>query len=512
MSQKAFRYLSNFILPIFLYLFIFIAALYRPHDPDLGWYLKYGEYFFKYHHILRDNILSTTMTDYHWVNHSWFTDIVQYAIYKNFGFFGLSIVGAAVITMTFFFLFRAFGLTLWDQILLSPLLLYFESAVNSTSLRAQLFTFLFLSILFYLLNTYKDSLSKKLFFIPLLFLVWANMHGEFILGIALFFIWIFVRILVLLFTSGEERKYVGKHVLFFTSLFVASILVSLINPFGIGVYVEALKHGGSQAQKYILEWIPFPDRSNLWWNHIAAGCIAAFGATLLFFGGLEKHESSTSKKTQAQQHFYLNEFQEKLPIIVIAIALFALTFFLRRYAWPMYYFLLILFQPVSEFFNPKELKKGVVIFLTIILILSFVAIYFIKKPFKQYYTMSWDVYCHEYMDCSKGAADFLLKQHYKGKLLTLYNWGGWLIWNYPQIKPTVDGRMTLWQDEKGYSAFIEYYKLEQNLTDIEKTDYDVVFFSTQKPLYNRLLELSDQGKWNLVYRDQSAAVFVKNKK
>ena len=40
----------------------------------------------------------------------------------------------------------------------------------------------------------------------------------------------------------------------------------------------------------------------------------------------------------------------------------------------------------------------------------------------------------------------------------------------------------LWKDEKGYSAFMEYYPLEQNWKDIDKTDYDIVYVTSDKPI------------------------------
>src|SRR3989344_962853 len=94
--------MKNFLLAFFPFLIVFISSLYVPYDSDLGWHLKYGEYFFKTGHILRDNTFSTLMPEFKWVNHSWGTDIISYAFYKPFGLWGLSILGALIITLTFF--------------------------------------------------------------------------------------------------------------------------------------------------------------------------------------------------------------------------------------------------------------------------------------------------------------------------------------------------------------------------------------------------------------------------
>ena len=92
----------------------------------------------------------------------------------------------------------------------------------------------------------------------------------------------------------------------------------------------------------------------------------------------------------------------------------------------------------------------------------------------------------------------------------MYNWGGWIIWNYPEIKPTIDGRMHLWRDKNGYSGFEEFFSLEQNFTDIDKSKYNVVFISPEKQIYNRLLQLVKEGRWKLVYGDDYSGIFVKN--
>jgi hypothetical protein len=105
-------------------------------DLDLGWHLKYGEYFFTYGQVLRENAFSTMMPDYQWVNHSWDTDILTYAIFRTFGFFGLS-VAAVVIALTFFFS-KAARLSLWEETILCPVLLVLLYPLNAVSFRSQL--------------------------------------------------------------------------------------------------------------------------------------------------------------------------------------------------------------------------------------------------------------------------------------------------------------------------------------------------------------------------------------
>src|SRR3990167_1201022 len=152
---------SNFLFNLLTYSTVFLASLFHPSDPDLGWYLKYGEYFFKNHTILRENIFSSQMTDFRWVNHSWGTDLISYFTFSNFGFLGLSILGALVITATFYFFAKSAKLNLFEKALIFPILLYFLSPLNSVSFRGQLLSLLFLGILVCILTKASNSLKDE---------------------------------------------------------------------------------------------------------------------------------------------------------------------------------------------------------------------------------------------------------------------------------------------------------------------------------------------------------------
>jgi hypothetical protein len=95
--------------------------------------------------------------------------------------------------------------------------------------------------------------------------------------------------------------------------------------------------------------------------------------------------------------------------------------------------------------------------------------------------------------------------------LTFYNWGGWLIWNYPEIKPSMDGRMPFWKDEKEYSSFAEYYPLEQDWKSIDESKYDYVYITPAKPLYKQMIKLVKEKKWKIIYQDKYAYIFERIK-
>ncbi|MCL5970813.1 MAG: hypothetical protein M1450_04930 [Patescibacteria group bacterium] len=491
--KRSFLKPLDFFLNFFPYVLVFITSLFMPGDPDLGWHLKYGEYFFKNHQVLRDNTFSTMMANYHWANTSWGTDLITFFFYNILGFWGLAIFSSTVVTLTFFFFSKAAKLSAWEQILIFPLLIYLESPLNVVSFRGQQLSILFIGILFFILSAYKEKIIifkkfsfERIYLVVPLFLIWVNTHGEFILGLGLFFIWIIIDALQKIY-SKEKNSFINKKILI---LLVLSLLATTINPFGIGIHKEVLMHFGSPLLKDVGEYLPFNFSSQLWWNHLIVSTLIVIGVLFLFLD---------------------NKHKKQIPIIGISLLLFALSWWVRRYAWPAYYLSLPLLQPVAMFFKPDR-KRDITIASAALISIYFLVI-FIQNPFQDLKNLSWEKYCRQQnLFCSPKSANFLIEKKLTNNLLALYGWGGWLIWNYPEIKPAIDGRMHLWEDEKGYSAFEYYYSLEQNFKSVDASNYDVVYMPSTKPIFNELLHLVKFGKWKLVYLDNFAGIFVRNKK
>lgn len=472
-------------LAVFPFFVVFVSSLFHPYDPDLGWHLKYGEYFFQNGRILRENIFSIDMEGFRWVNSSWMTDLISYATFANFGFWGLSVLGAIIVTFTFYFFSRTAKLDYFEKALMFPLLLYFVSPLNSVSFKGQLLSLMFTGILVFLFKSYEEKQSKLIFWTIPIFLIWSNIHGQFILGIGIFALLIILH-LVGLFLTKTDRETVVRKSRTLTGVWILGIFAAAINPFGANVYLEAFHHFGNPWQKYILEWLPQEELSLDWWRQMAAGLILFLGALFTILNG---------------------QLAKNLTSLVV-FPFFALSFLVRRYLWTTYFLAIPLMQPMIAFFKPEG-RKWQMISGTFILMAFLTLSFFIDNPIKRVENMSWQIYCRKFQGCSDDAVKFIVQHKLTDNLLTFYNWGGWLIWNHPDVKPSIDGRMHLWQDETGYSAFAYYFPLEQNQADIDGSKYNVVLMTPQKPMYGRLLELVDEGKWRLAYEDDYAGVFVR---
>ncbi len=482
------KYFAKFV-SILPYVFVFIASLYIPTDPDLGWHLRNGEYFFQHGQVLRENTFSTMMPDYKWANGHWGTDVITYFAYSIGGFLGLTLIASVIVTATFYFFEKAARLQLTDKALLFPMLVYLVNPINSVSLRGQQISLLMTGVMVFILSRYKSRSSKILLWIPALFLFWANTHMQFLLGIAIFGVWIGVTILQDFIVEKNQRRQAYKKAAYLIIIFLVSFSSTFINPFGSGVFREAIRHFGNPLLKYVAEYLPISLLSHLWWIQVFVGVLAAMGIIFLYFKG---------------------RLIGQLPIISAAFILFVFSFFARRYIWTAYYLIIPTLLPLTGFLTPSS-KRYKLYFSSAFLVLSLGVIILLKWPFVSYASFTWDKYCiSENTLCSPGSAEYLRAHKLTGNLFSLYGWGGWMIWNYPDIKPTIDGRQTIWEKD-GISAFGQYYDLEQNVLDIDKSIYNIVYMSPNKPIYKRMAGLVKTGKWKKVYEDKYAGIFVRHK-
>src|SRR5258708_5020123 len=372
------------------YLLVFIASLYSPMDPDLGWHLKYGEYFWQHGSLLRDNTFSTMMPNFHWANTSWLTDIISYAAYHLGGFFGLTLLGAVVVTGTFYFLTKAFKVTLWQQTLVFPLVLYLEQPINAVSFRGQQLALFFLAVLFYLISLYKKNPRLLWLSVPL-FLVWGAIDGEFLLGFALFGLWVilylFKQVWEKTFKQGYKTTKAKNNISFYSkkalralvedkkeiillvSLLIGSFAATFTNPFGYGIHLDALSHIGSPLLKDINEYLPFAYLSQEWWNEMIVGIILIFGLFILCFRG---------------------KFLELFPTLGGGLLLFILSLQIRRYAWPSYYLVFPLFAMMATFLKPD--KKKVTQIASVVLLALMLAVAIWRHYPSKYISFSWDEY------------------------------------------------------------------------------------------------------------------------
>lgn len=180
-------------------LIIIFAALKTPYDPDMGWHFQNGQYLLEHNlKVPKTDIYTYTMPDYPLIMHEWITDILMYITYKFLGFWGLGLIFAGITTVAFYIVAKSVKAKPEYQIIAS--LIGVLASFSMVGIRPQVITLLFLGILLYILHRFMENPQSKIIYgLPLLFLGWVNLHGGFVIGLFVLFLFLTAELLKIIF-------------------------------------------------------------------------------------------------------------------------------------------------------------------------------------------------------------------------------------------------------------------------------------------------------------------------
>jgi hypothetical protein len=219
--------------------FVTIAALacLSPAQSDTFWALRAGEDFWRTGRVPLVDTYSHTAFGRPWPNHEWLWQALAYALYRMGGFPLLTAVAAAVVTGAYVLVYRTMSGP-WP-IRLALLSAGVVLGAIGWSLRPQLVSLLFLAVLIWLL------VRERLWFIPPLFCLWANLHGGVVLGGL-------VMVVATISSLVFERRLFPR-LAFSTAL---AGVATLLTPLGPGLW-SFIVHWMLAAQKTgVSEWEP----------------------------------------------------------------------------------------------------------------------------------------------------------------------------------------------------------------------------------------------------------------
>jgi hypothetical protein len=221
----------------------FIADL---SSVDLAYHVRAGEMILDTGRIPTTDTWSFTAAGSPWLNQQWGAQLILGLVYRLAGWTGLVLLRAGLVGLTFGFLFEACrrrGLDLRRAAWLT-LGAFVVSAV-ALALRPQLLAMALLALTL-LLVADRRAHPDRLWAVPLIVLVWANVHGSFFLGPV---------VLGLAWLEDVHDGVPNRHRLLL--LAVVSAAIALVNPFGIGVWTYAIGLSTNPfVTQRISEWQP----------------------------------------------------------------------------------------------------------------------------------------------------------------------------------------------------------------------------------------------------------------
>jgi hypothetical protein len=395
---------------------------YSVRDLDLWWHLKVGDWIVEHLAVPHTGLFSLTAADRPWIAYSWGYEAVLSRAYHWFGLMGVALLGTALTLANAYAVFwslRKLSGRFWEAWFLAACTLY-------TFLFVLLPRPVFVSILFYvvmltvLLVANRTGNMRQLYWLPLLFAIWANVHIQFVY--ALFVLGLFVATQILLpvldslgirSASVQAASLPAKPL---SLLLMACALATLIGPYGYHLYSVVLSYAKAQySYQMIVELQPMSFRFG---NH--------FVELLLVCGG-----------------FVAVGWQKRLDLFKVALLIFAsiVGFRTARDCW----FLAITAGAlVADFPTPKPdqeetwIERGI-----IVLTLAF----FLFLLSRNYGFNEGGLDHIVSRDFPVDASNYLRQNPLPGPLYNNLDWGGFLIWYMPQYPVAIDGRNDLYGDD-----------------------------------------------------------------
>lgn len=514
------------------FLGVFAMAARISVDTDTWWHLRAGQWIVENRAVPLQDPFSYTRFGELWQYPGWLVEVPMYVIYQAFGPGGLNMWTAAMVTLTFWFVWK----TLSGGVFLRAFVIILATATSGVywAARPYLMTFLLTAVFLWILederkqkaahsqivvgetsaqkevrkaivssrNLIGDILNTKLWILPLLMVVWANSHGGFAVGFILWGVY-FVGELWLLFWDRLDNRWQTANdglrpaadFRRLISLFIIGLLMIVavcFNPSGPMMLLYPFKTVGIDVlRQFIQEW-----QSPNFHNRQVMPFLVLLFLTISALG--------VSKKRISLVDFLLLSGFTYLSLVAGRnIALFAVVapMVLARHATPFLQEtgtrLGVRRSPQTPARTSQWQSRLNWIFLGIL---------FIAVALKSSLVIPREASDEHFSETLPVAAvDFMKKAQPQGNLFNSYNWGAYLLWALPEYPVFVDGRTDLYGDEL-IGQWIQVVQAEEGWQDVlEEWDMDVILLEPFRPVVS---QLEGQG-WQLLYEDEIAVVYGK---
>jgi len=172
------------ILTVLIFIAVFVSALHQLINEDYWFHLRGGE-LVNLGQIPRLDTYSYPSAGREYLDPHWLFQWLLYRVHLLGGVNLAIVLKATLVTATFAILHR---LARRDATSILSGLAVFAGALLASErfmVRPEIFTFLFLALTLWLSRRLEEGFRPALFLLPLLFVVWVNSEGLFILGLAL---------------------------------------------------------------------------------------------------------------------------------------------------------------------------------------------------------------------------------------------------------------------------------------------------------------------------------------
>jgi hypothetical protein len=215
-------------------------------DAGTGWHIRNGELMLQTHSITRVDPFSATVGGQPWYAWEWLYDLMIAVVHHVSGLNGVVFFTAAVMAATFALVFRL-AMRHGGNLPITFFLLVLSLGASAVHFLARphvlswLFTVIWFEVLDSAGTTADAERHRRLFWLPVLMLLWVNLHGGFLLGFALLGAY-FVGGSIDYFTVPGNRDAIGRCLKRLGLVGVLSLLATFVNPYGYKLHLHIYQY------------------------------------------------------------------------------------------------------------------------------------------------------------------------------------------------------------------------------------------------------------------------------
>jgi hypothetical protein len=452
-------------------------------DLDNWWHLKVGEWILRNHSFPHTGIFSATAANRPWAAYSWGYEVLLALSYKWFDIVGMGVFGTVLtvlVAVSVYRMTRRLSGRFWIGWLIAtvacsvflftmcPRPVYFTMILFATEL-----TLIFEAI--------RNGRVQPLYWLPLVFFLWANLHIQFIYGLAIVGMLVGVNLVQrLAAASGWNPEYLSPPVLPLgpvAAVFAGCILATCISPYSYHLY--GIVYGYASAKlpyKMIREMQPITFQVP---SHYLQLLLTGAG----FF--------ALGRKKQVDLF--------KFGMLVLATVV---GYRMMRDSW---FICIAAAACIADIPAPEGARDRAENWFECLGLAGFLVVaglLFARNT--DFNRAGLDAKISSVFPVD--AVNYLRKHPHPGPMYNDFDWGGFLIWYMPDYPVAIDGRTDLYGDEIGGRFFDTGSGDESYLTDPYLDEAGIVLLEKETPL-GALLR-NDQ-RFQKIYEDRLAVMFVK---
>lgn len=247
-------------------------------DPDIWWHLANARVLCESHHFIRVEPYSFTVAGQPWVDPEWLSELPFWLGFKTRGLVGIYLVAWLGVALNVLFVYwrghwsaRNAGVALWMSVLGFVLMW-----VNANA-RTILFGYLAMSAVLAILEALERGHRQFLWLLPPLFCIWINLHGSWIIGIALLVLYIACGMFRVDAGIFQQERFSAERRNRLLLLLTACLASLFVNPYGWRLVWNPLDMVFNQSVNIanVIEWQPL----NLEWP-VGKAALIVIGLTI----------------------------------------------------------------------------------------------------------------------------------------------------------------------------------------------------------------------------------------